>query len=170
MTQFATLDRFVKFKPLEVNYLSRKNGLFIFLGLFFLFFIVDQVVELKLGATYSELLLDFLLELPRVILFMAILLLASFHLKQKGEKIKSLAEQLKAKQQNTLTKESKKWNLTKSETEILRLLLNGKSSKEMATKRFTSERTVRNHCQSIYDKSGLKGKHEVMAYFLNERP
>ena len=58
------------------------------------------------------------------------------------------------------------WNLSKSEKEIALLLLQGKSSKEMAEFRFTSERTIRNQCRSIYEKTNLGGKNEFMAYFL----
>lgn len=58
------------------------------------------------------------------------------------------------------------WQLSKSEKEIALLILQGKSSKEMAKFRFTSERTIRNQCRSIYEKSSFSGKNEFMAYFL----
>ena len=60
------------------------------------------------------------------------------------------------------------WSLSKSEKEIAVLVLNGKSSKEISSHRFTSERTIRNQCRSIYEKSGLAGKSELSAYFLSE--
>lgn len=58
------------------------------------------------------------------------------------------------------------WGLSKSEKEIAILILQGKTSKEMAEFRFTSERTIRNQCRSIYEKSKFSGKNEFMAYFL----
>ena len=174
MTQFALKDDFVKFNPLETEFFSKKSGLIFVLGLFTFLFILDQMVELRLGATYSELFIDLLLELPRVVLFTGILLIASFHINKRGRKINHLAKQLQkaqsqSDQQQIIEMEAVKWALTKSEVQILTLILRGKNSKEMARKRFTSERTVRNHCQSIYEKSGLKGKHEIMAHFLNHQ-
>ncbi len=60
------------------------------------------------------------------------------------------------------------WNLSKSEKAVALFVLQGKSSKEISSIRFTSERTIRNQCHSIYEKSGLGGKSELSAYFLNE--
>lgn len=60
------------------------------------------------------------------------------------------------------------WNLTKSEREIAFLILMGKSIMDIAAHRFTSERTLRNQCRSIYEKSGLGGRHELAAHFLVE--
>lgn len=67
-----------------------------------------------------------------------------------------------------VTIEFNKWNLSKSEKEVALLVLQGKSSKEISSLRFTSEITIRNQCHSIYEKSGLGGKSELSAYFLNE--
>ncbi|PIP96231.1 MAG: hypothetical protein COW00_19920 [Bdellovibrio sp. CG12_big_fil_rev_8_21_14_0_65_39_13] len=64
--------------------------------------------------------------------------------------------------------EFEKWQFSQSEKEIAYLLLKGLSSKDMAAKRFTSERTIRNQCATIYQKSGLQGKTDFCAYFLQE--
>ncbi len=60
------------------------------------------------------------------------------------------------------------WGLTKSEREIAHFILKGSSSKEIAAHRFTSERTIRNQCRPIYEKSKLNGKNEFSAFFLDE--
>lgn len=60
------------------------------------------------------------------------------------------------------------WKLTNSEKEVGLFLLKGLSSKEIAVIRNVSERTIRNQAMSIYSKSGLSGKHELAAYFLEE--
>jgi len=60
------------------------------------------------------------------------------------------------------------WHLSQSEKEISLLILAGHSSKEMSQKRFTSERTIRNQCAAIYEKSKLGGKNNFCAYFLKE--
>lgn len=60
------------------------------------------------------------------------------------------------------------WGLTTTEKEIALLLIKGFSTKEIATVRQGSERTVRQHAQSIYSKSKLAGRAELAAYFLED--
>ena len=58
------------------------------------------------------------------------------------------------------------WNLTPAEIDIAGLMLKGASLKEIALARDTSEATIRQQAQSIYRKSGLSGRTELSAYFL----
>lgn len=60
------------------------------------------------------------------------------------------------------------WNLTASEKEVAFLLLKGLSLKEIADIRNTSERTARAQSISIYSKSGLSGRSELSAFFLED--
>lgn len=60
------------------------------------------------------------------------------------------------------------WKLTRAEREVARLLLKGLSSKEIATVRATEEKTVRHQTGSIYQKSGLGGRAELAAFFLED--
>lgn len=60
------------------------------------------------------------------------------------------------------------WNLTSSEKEIAFLLLKGFSLKEIANLRKTAEKTVRTQSVSIYKKSGLAGRSELSAFFLED--
>ncbi len=68
------------------------------------------------------------------------------------------------------------WKLTRAEKEVALLLLKGLSLKEISTLRSTSERTTRQQAQEVYRKSGLSGRSELAAFFLedilviNERP
>lgn len=62
----------------------------------------------------------------------------------------------------------KNWGLSPAEREISLLLLKGLSFKEMATIRQTSERTVRQQAAAIYDKSGLEGRAQLAAFFLED--
>ncbi len=61
-----------------------------------------------------------------------------------------------------------RWNLTDAEREVALLLLKGLSSKEVATVRAVSERTVREQARSIYSKSGLTGRAALSAFFLED--
>ncbi len=60
------------------------------------------------------------------------------------------------------------WGLTPAECEITLLLLKGLSMKEIAEVRTTSERTVRQQTLAVYSKSGLAGRAELSAFFLED--
>lgn len=60
------------------------------------------------------------------------------------------------------------WSLSSAEREVALLLLKGLSLKEVATVRGTSERTTRQQAQEIYRKTGLSGRAEFSAFFLEE--
>lgn len=60
------------------------------------------------------------------------------------------------------------WRLTAAEKEVALLLLKGLSSKEIAGVRGTSERTVRQQALAAYAKSGLGGRAELAAFFLED--
>lgn len=60
------------------------------------------------------------------------------------------------------------WGLTPAESEVALLLLKGRSHKEIAYLTDRSERTVRQHAVSVYQKSHLAGRAELAAFFLDD--
>ncbi len=60
------------------------------------------------------------------------------------------------------------WSLTPAEKEVALLLLKGLSLKEIGDARGTSERTIRQQAQELYRKSGLGGRAEFAAFFLED--
>lgn len=60
------------------------------------------------------------------------------------------------------------WKLSGAEKEIVFLLLKGMSLKEIALIRSTSEKTARAQATVIYEKSGLAGRSELAAFFLED--
>lgn len=58
------------------------------------------------------------------------------------------------------------WHLSTAEIDVAGLMLKGVSQKEIAAARNTTEATIRQQAQSIYRKSGLSGRAELSAYFL----
>lgn len=60
------------------------------------------------------------------------------------------------------------WGLTPTEREVALLLLKGRSHKEIAFTTNRSERTVRQHAVAVYGKSGLGGRAELSAFFLED--
>lgn len=61
-----------------------------------------------------------------------------------------------------------RWGLTPTEKETAMLLLKGYSLKDIAKLKERSERTVRQHAVSVYRKSGLAGRSELAAFFLED--
>ena len=55
-----------------------------------------------------------------------------------------------------------KYNFTKRETEVIRLLTKGKMTREIANNLFISVETVRKHLQNTYDKVGVSSKFELL--------
>ena len=61
-----------------------------------------------------------------------------------------------------------RWGLTGAEREIALMLLKGYGHKQIAGMTGRSERTVRQHASTVYEKSGLGGRAELSAYFLQD--
>ncbi|MEZ4416559.1 MAG: LuxR C-terminal-related transcriptional regulator [Gemmatimonadota bacterium] len=61
-----------------------------------------------------------------------------------------------------------RWGLTPAERETALMLLKGHSHKRIAKVTARSERTVRQHAVAVYRKSGLGGRAELAAFFLED--
>lgn len=64
--------------------------------------------------------------------------------------------------------EFRAWGLTPTEREIALLILKGHSHKRIAELTGRRERTVRQHGVMVYQKSGLGGRAELAAHFLED--
>lgn len=69
---------------------------------------------------------------------------------------------------DAITAQFVSWGLTSAEQEVGFLLLKGLSIHEVAAIRETSERTVRQQASEIYKKSGLSGRAQLSAFFLED--
>ncbi|MEO8624315.1 MAG: helix-turn-helix transcriptional regulator [bacterium] len=61
-----------------------------------------------------------------------------------------------------------KWGLTPTEREVAFLLLQGHGHKQIAARTGRGERTVRQHAVAVYQKSGIDGRAELAAFFLQD--
>jgi len=61
-----------------------------------------------------------------------------------------------------------RWELSAAEKEVAFLLLKGLSLKQVAAARRTSEKTARVQSSAVYAKSGLAGRSELSAFFLED--
>lgn len=60
------------------------------------------------------------------------------------------------------------WELSPAEREVALLLLKGLSFEEIAAVRGTSERTGREQARAVYKKSGVAGRAELSAWFIED--
>lgn len=61
-----------------------------------------------------------------------------------------------------------RWQLSPAEAEVALLMLKGLSHKQIAEIRGVSEATVRQQARAIYKKADVAGKHELLAFFLED--
>jgi len=81
---------------------------------------------------------------------------------------RSRAEKLLRGLGEEIDRQLRAWKLTPAERETALLLLKGLGLKEIAALQDKSERTVRQHAISVYRKSGLGGRAELSAFFLED--
>ena len=60
------------------------------------------------------------------------------------------------------------WKLSESEKEIALFIIKGLSMKEISELRKVKEKTIRQQAASIYEKTGLSGRHELASYFIED--
>lgn len=63
--------------------------------------------------------------------------------------------------------EFRRWDLSPAEADLAGRLLKGATVRELALARDTSETIIRQQAQAIYRKSGLLGRVDLQAYFLD---
>lgn len=155
--------------------LKQKLTITYFLVSIFLLIIVDVSIDVLHGLSVLEFMQDFAIDLAILIavFFMVREVWKSFS--DELENTKKSAQYFEQKSKDFIGTyhqfvfaEFDKWSFTATEKDIALLLLKGLSFKEIAARRFTSERTVRNQCANIYQKSGQAGKSEFNAYFLRQ--
>lgn len=123
--------------------------------------IVHLIFECMVGVASVSWMVFFL---RRYFLLLRIKRAAEDEAQEWKEKATHLTEGLS----QSIDAQFEKWNLTSTEKEVALLLVKGLSTKEIAALRDGSERTVRQHAQSIYAKAGINGRAELAAYFLED--
>lgn len=161
-----------------------RNERFLITGLFvamFLLVAVDLVQDLNDGVAGWHLSVEVVLG---VLSATGLWLLRSGHLTLHGKLSRSNAEIERLREESDVWKQRSKslleglsesidhqlsrWKLTAAEKEVAFLLLKGLSIKDIAGARDTTEKTARAQSASIYSKSGLAGRSELSAFFLED--
>ncbi len=141
----------------------------------------DLITDANEGVHWSHLLIEGTMALAALIgVFLlirgSIALRRSLAAEQRASReLQAEAERWRAQSRKYLTGLSQSidsqltaWNLTEAEKEVAFLLLKGLSLKEIAAVRNTSEKTARTQSMAIYSKSGLTGRSELSAFFLED--
>lgn len=80
--------------------------------------------------------------------------------RKSGKLLRGLGEEI--------SRQLEAWGLTPAERDVAMFLLKGYGHKEVAALLGRSERTVRQHAVAVYRKSGLSGRAELSAFFLED--
>lgn len=67
-----------------------------------------------------------------------------------------------------LDRQFERWALSPAEKEVALLLLKGLAHKEIAEVRSITEATARQQARAVYKKSGLSGRNDLAAFFLED--
>lgn len=89
-------------------------------------------------------------------------------LKKEAEEWKCEAHKFIEGLSKSIDLQFSKWSLSNAEKEVALMLLKGLSLKEIADIRNTTEKTARVQSISVYSKSGLAGRSELAAFFLED--
>lgn len=88
--------------------------------------------------------------------------------KRATDRWRELSQRYRDGLSESIDQQFEAWALTPSEKEVALLLIKGFSFKEIATMRQTAEKTTRSQAAVIYAKSGLAGRTQLSAFFLED--
>lgn len=145
------------------------------------FFIIDIFFDLHEGIPFTHILHEvglFVLAIGAVLWQIRVIFLKNAHINTLNAELletKKSYQDWKLKAQNSSQELGRLiegqfaiWHLSDSEKDVALLLIKGFSMKEIADFRKTHEKTVRQQSTSIYKKSGLSGRQELAAFFLED--
>ncbi|MBN2891406.1 MAG: response regulator [Bacteroidales bacterium] len=95
--------------------------------------------------------------------------LADNNNKEISEEISLLYNQMKVEEKVKTTLKTRRFKISKREKEILELICNGFTNKDIAEKLFLSARTVDNHRANMLTKTGTKNTAELVAFVVKNR-
>ena len=155
-------------KAYEVQFLLLS---FVVIAICETFFIIDVLADI-FRIDIDTLWVDHgIIELVSVV-FLAIALVAiGLQIRQLLRKHRDAESSVKVASGELLTvihERFDEWRLTPSEIEIALLLIKGFSAQEIANLRDTRPGTVKSQSSTIYQKAGVRGRNELVAYFVED--
>lgn len=70
--------------------------------------------------------------------------------------------------ENLIDLHARDWGLTKAETDVAIMVVKGFANAEIAAMRGSALQTVKSHLSAIYQKSGLDGRYQLIAFITDE--
>ena len=70
--------------------------------------------------------------------------------------------------ENMIECHAREWGLTKAETDVAIMVVKGFANAEIAAMRGSALQTVKSQLRAIYQKSGLEGRYQLMAFITDE--
>ncbi|MNI60759.1 Transcriptional regulatory protein DegU [compost metagenome] len=67
-----------------------------------------------------------------------------------------------------LTRYKEEWGISPREEEVLELIVDGKTNKEIASALFISEHTVKNHLSRIFNKMNVTDRSQIIALIYKQ--
>ncbi len=116
----------------------------------------------------------FLYEITEVVAFLALLIgccisvYLFFKLQAKTEQLESKLDVASSRFHDVITDQFQAWGFTDAESEIGMLMIKGMSISEIAELRGRSQATVKAQNSSIYQKSGMNNRAQLVSYFVEE--
>ncbi len=113
-------------------------------------------------------------ELTEVAAFVALFvgtlvsLLAFRRLSERTERLETKLDAASSRFHDVIVDQFKHWDFTEAECEIGMLMIKGMSIAEIAELRGRSQATVKAQNSSIYQKSGLANRAQLVSYFVEE--
>ncbi len=175
---------FSQYKKQVENTIIKNERLFIaaFLLIFALLTVVDVIEDLYNGSGFAHVFFEVIV--VAITLLISIVSFRAFvkdrnqnisiaysevaKVKVQAQEWKQKTQQLSSGVSNAIVQQLKDWRLSEAEQDVAFLLLKGLSLKEIADVRQSSERTIRQQASVIYKKSGLAGRAELSAFFLED--
>lgn len=145
---FATLDIVSDISDgVSIKHLTHEIGLWVLS-------LVGIVIQFKIISSQNKKIQRFTKEMHEI--------------SEEKEAFKSKISQFSGEFMRLIGEQFNQWMLTPGEKDVGLLLIKGLSMKEIAELRHTNEATVRQQASSIYRKSGLGGRQELAAFFLDD--
>lgn len=156
------------------------NNVLVF-ALFAVFFSTDIAFDLKEGVALSHIWYEavlFVVAMLSLAWQVTVIVKKNAHIKNLNSELddtKKAYQEWRDKSHNNAQEIRKliegqfgEWLLSPGEKDVALLLIKGLSMKEIAEIRSTQEKTVRQQATNIYRKSGLSGRQELAAFFLED--
>lgn len=156
-------------------------GNLVILVLFTIFFVVDIYFNILAGISFSHILHEValcLIAIGSMLWQIRIIIKKNTHITRLNSELLETKRSYQEWKEKTHSRaleigqmidaQFALWHLSHSEKDVALLLIKGLSMKEVADIRNTHEKTVRQQATTIYKKSGLSGRKELAAFFLED--